>query len=110
MKRGHPWLAVGGAVVAAVAASACCVLPVVLIGAGITGAWLASLKVLEPFRPLLLAAAWGLWAFALYRERQKAHACAVDGTCEAPSYRLIWISGALLFLLSASPWLVNHLI
>ena len=110
MKRLRPWLAVGGAVVAAAAASACCVLPVVLIGAGITGAWMASLQVLEPFRPYLLAIAWGLWALAFYRERQKAGTCGVDGTCEKPSYRMFWISGALLLLISASPWLVNQLV
>ncbi len=98
---------VGGALLAALAASACCVLPVVLVGLGITGAWMAHLRALEPWRPYLLVGAWTLWAGALYRERTRPLTCDADGTCPSRSYRIYWVSGVLLFLFSASPWFLR---
>ena len=47
---------IGGAI-AAVAASLCCIGPLVLVMLGVGGAWVANLAVLEPFRPYFLAAA-----------------------------------------------------
>ena len=46
-----------GGVIAAVAASLCCVGPLVLVMLGVGGAWVANLAVLEPFRPGFLGAA-----------------------------------------------------
>jgi mercuric ion transport protein len=41
---------------AAIGASLCCVVPLVLVSLGISGAWLASLTALEPYRPLFAMA------------------------------------------------------
>ena len=41
---------------AAAGASLCCAGPLVLVGLGISGAWIATLTQLEPLRPLLLVA------------------------------------------------------
>lgn len=41
----------GGALVAAVAASVCCLGPLVLLALGVSGAWASSLRALEPYRP-----------------------------------------------------------
>ena len=38
-----PWAAVGGALAGAVAASACCVVPLFLLWLGISGAWIVPL-------------------------------------------------------------------
>ncbi len=46
-----------GAVISAVAASACCIGPLLLVMLGIGGAWAGSLTVMEPFRPYFLGAA-----------------------------------------------------
>ncbi len=104
------WLALGGALVAGVAASACCVLPVLLISLGVTGAWMAQLRVLEPFRPFLLGGAWLLWGGTLYRAWARPQTCEVDGACAPRSYRIYWVSGLILLLITLSPWWVGRLV
>jgi len=99
--------AVVGAVAAAVAASACCLGPVLFatIGAGALGA--ASLR-LEPYRPWFLALTATLLGVAFVTTyRRKPDACA-DGTC-APSARratktLLWVAAALVALLATFPY------
>ena len=41
-------------VLAAIAASVCCVGPLVLLGLGISGAWISNLTALEPYRPVFI--------------------------------------------------------
>jgi mercuric ion transport protein len=48
-------LAAGG--IAAVLASACCVGPLVLLSVGFSGAWIANLTALSPYRPIFIALA-----------------------------------------------------
>jgi hypothetical protein len=48
-KQGR-WIA-GGALIGAVLASACCIVPLVLVMLGISGAWIANLTALEPYKP-----------------------------------------------------------
>lgn len=105
--------AVVGSVVAAVAASACCLGPVVfsLVGAGALGA--ASMR-LEPYRPWFLgltAMLLGMGFVATYR-RQSA-ACS-EGTC-APSSRrtariVLWLAVVFVGLLATFPYYVKWLI
>jgi mercuric ion transport protein len=108
--------AVVGSVVAAVAASACCLGPVLfsLVGAGALGA--AAVK-LEPYRPwflgvtgLLLAAGF----YTAYRTSRSADACAADGTCAPSSQRtakiLLWVATVLVVLLTVFPYYVNWLL
>jgi mercuric ion transport protein len=105
--------AVVGSVVAAVAASVCCIGPVVAaaIGAGALGA--ASTR-FEPYRPWLLGLTLILLgvAFATTYRRQ-AVTCA-DGSC-APSSRgtakiVLWIAVVLAGLLAAFPYYVEWLV
>jgi mercuric ion transport protein len=42
---------------AAILASTCCLGPLVLVSLGISGAWIANLTVLEPYRPIFIGAA-----------------------------------------------------
>lgn len=43
-----------GGVLAAVAASLCCVGPLVLLTLGMGGAWVSNLTALEPYRPIFI--------------------------------------------------------
>lgn len=52
---------------AALLASTCCVLPLVLVLAGVTGAWMSRLRVLEPWSNGLAALAVAALAFAAWR-------------------------------------------
>lgn len=49
-------------VIAAILASACCLIPFILLSVGLSGAWLSSLSTLDPFRPLFI----GIALTALY--------------------------------------------
>ncbi len=106
-------LSLGGALTAGLAASVCCLGPLVLLGLGISGAWVASLSALEPFRLPLLAIAWALWGWAGLKELRKPATCEADDACPTPqSHRkslwLMGISGILLLFFTLSPWLLTR--
>lgn len=57
----------------AILASSCCLGPLLLVALGFSGAWIGILRMLEPFRPLFIAAAIVALAFAwkrIYRPNQ----------------------------------------
>jgi len=54
-QRTQTLLTVGG-VLGALAASSCCVVPLVLFGLGISGAWIVNLTQLAPYQPYFVAA------------------------------------------------------
>ena len=66
-------LAGGG--LAALAASACCLGPLVLVSLGVGGTWISTLTKLEPFRPLFIGVALFCMALA-YRKIYRAPAAA----------------------------------
>jgi len=66
-------LAAGG-ILSALAASTCCVLPLLLVSLGVSGAWIGSLTALAPYQPVFLVAALvslgaGFWL--VYGSRQR---------------------------------------
>ncbi|HVI67034.1 MAG TPA: mercuric transporter MerT family protein [Bradyrhizobium sp.] len=69
-------------ILGAIAASSCCVLPLLFASLGISGAWIGNLTALAPYQPLALTVAvLGYGFYSVYwRPRQ---ACS-DGTCERP--------------------------
>lgn len=71
-------------VVAGLAASVCCVLPLVLVMGGLGGSWLATLKVLEPFRPIFVAAAMSALFFAYRGIFRVGKVCVPDQACADP--------------------------
>src|SRR5215469_10326761 len=82
--RGQVWMAAGG-LLGAVAASSCCIAPVVLFGLGISGAWIGNLTALAPYQPYFIAATlaclgYGYWL--VYRPRKLA--CAEGAACAKP--------------------------
>jgi mercuric ion transport protein len=78
-----------GSFLAAVAASSCCLLPVVLFTLGASGAWIGTLVRLAPLQPYFIAAAiacLGAGYWLVYRSRI---ACS-DGACRtSPGDRFV---------------------
>lgn len=77
----------GAAIGAAVAASICCVGPLVLIALGASGAWMSSLTFLEPIKPLLTLATGGFLGFAfsrVYAKSSEPEACVPGSLCADP--------------------------
>jgi mercuric ion transport protein len=78
------WLAFGG-LLAALAASSCCILPVVLFSLGISGAWIANFTQLAPYKAYFIAAALGcLGAGYGLVHRSSKGACADGEACARP--------------------------
>lgn len=74
--------ATGVGLIAAIAASLCCITPVLALLAGASGA-ASTLSWLEPARPYLVGLAIAALGFAWYRSltAKKSAACGPDGTC-----------------------------
>lgn len=78
-------LVVTGGFLGALAASSCCVLPLLLFSLGIGGAWIANLTALAPYKPLFVAATAGLLGYGFYSVYWKrSRACATDTVCARP--------------------------
>jgi mercuric ion transport protein len=63
--RTQKFVAAGG-IVGAIAASSCCIAPLVLFSLGISGAWIGNLTALAPYQPYFIAATlaclgYGYW-------------------------------------------------
>ena len=75
-----------GSVVGAIVASSCCILPLVLVTLGISGAWIGNLTALEPYKPYTLGVtalllAGGFWH--VYFRPKKA--CTDGSYCARPN-------------------------
>jgi mercuric ion transport protein len=105
------WALLTGAA-AAVGASLCCVVPLVLVSLGVSGAWLASLTALEPYRPLFATAALASLAIAAWRLYGPASRCEEGRSCADPRVlrrrrRLLWIAIAVIAPLLLFPYYIT---
>src|SRR3989338_695280 len=96
-------ISAAGAVVAALAASACCIGPFVLAVLGLGGA--ASALALAPYRPWLLGASFLLLGASFYLTYRRPAVCAPAEACAVPRLRqgrlLLWLA-TLVVLLAAT--------
>jgi len=93
--RRQTWVAAGG-LLGALAASSCCILPVVLFGLGISGAWIGNFTGLAPYQPYFIAVTLGFLGagyWMVYRASKSA--CGEDGACARPLPNRL-VKGALL--------------
>ena len=93
--------ALGGAL-GAVAASSCCILPLLLFTMGIGGAWIGNLTALAPYEPIFVAPTLGFLGTGYYLVyRKPATACAEEAVCRRPLPNRIvkltlWVSTLLV--------------
>jgi len=81
--RSEKILATGG-LLAALAASSCCVVPLLLFGLGVSGAWIVHLTRLAPYHPYFIAAA-AVCVGAGYWLRHRARTACTEGeVCARP--------------------------
>lgn len=102
-----PRSALVAGLLAAVGASACCVLPLVLVTVGIGGAWVASLTALEPLQPLFVLATIACFVFA-YRRLYRAE-CAPGEACAVPPVQrrqraIFWLAALAVAPVITFPW------
>jgi mercuric ion transport protein len=84
MQRRQRLTAAGG-LVAALAASSCCTLPLVLFSLGASGAWIGNFTQLAPYQPCFIAATIGLLGYGYWLVyRASKLACADGEACARP--------------------------
>ena len=57
---GRQHLIAAGGILGALAASSCCIVPLILFSLGIGGAWIGNLTALAPYKPLFVAGTAGV--------------------------------------------------
>lgn len=93
------------AVLASLLASTCCVLPLVLVLVGVTGAWMSTLVAMKPVTPYAIAVCVGALAWAGWLLFKPARACDIqDGNCATtrPAMRRVFLVCALFIALLLS--------
>jgi mercuric ion transport protein len=98
-------------VAAGVGASVCCVGPLVLLGLGISGAWIGNLTALEPYRPFFIGLTLLFLGLACRKLYFAPQACAPGTACADPRVlkrqRLIfWLVAAMMLGLLLVPLVV----
>lgn len=77
-------IALGG-ILGALAASSCCILPLVLFSLGIGGAWISNLTALAPYKPLFVIGTAGVLGYGFYLVYwTRRRACADNAPCARP--------------------------
>ncbi|CAM5613757.1 MULTISPECIES: mercuric transporter MerT family protein [Bradyrhizobium] len=101
-EAGRQRLVALGGILGAIAASSCCVIPLILFSLGIGGAWIGNLTALAPYKPLFVAGTAGLLGYGFYLVYWKPRrACAAGAACARPiPSRLVqlalWIATVLV--------------
>jgi mercuric ion transport protein len=101
--------ALGTAGVAALLASGCCLMPLILVSAGLSGAWLSNLRVLQPYSTILIGIAIAALVLAGRSLFRSAASCRVDaGVLQGSGPRsvhkvIFWVIAALTMVLLVAP-------
>jgi len=96
LQRGQKLMAAGG-LLGALAASSCCILPLVLFSLGVSGAWIGNFTQLAPYQPYFIAATiafLGCGYWLVYRASRVA--CADGEACARPMPNRLVKLGLLL--------------
>lgn len=95
--------ALATAAVASVLASSCCLLPLLLVSVGLSGAWLGDLRILQPYSPILTGVAVVALVFAGH-SLQRPASCRVGSPASRSFYRVsFWLIAALTLILLVTP-------
>ena len=107
------WAAVGGALAGALAASACCVAPLILFWLGISGAWIANLTALSAYHEYFIGVSVLMLCGGYYFVYVKsAGECEEGRTCAKPlPDRLVkfsfWLAVIMVSIAAIFPYLVS---
>jgi mercuric ion transport protein len=97
-------------VIGAILASTCCVVPLLLVMLGISGAWIANLTALEPYKPYVAGIALIFISLGFRQVYFKAKPACVDGAyCAKPQSAVItktalWLSIVVVLLALTISW------
>src|SRR5260370_10181819 len=96
LQRGQKLMAAGG-LLGALAASSCCILPLVLFSLGVSGAWIGNFTQLAPYHPYFIAATLGSLGYGYWLVyRSSRLACAEGEACARPLPNRLVKAGLIL--------------
>jgi mercuric ion transport protein len=103
------------AVLAAIGASACCFGPLLLLGLGISGAWIANLTSMEPYRLYFTVATLIMLAFVFRKLYLIPQQCEEDTVCAnsnvIQNQRIIfWFVSVILIAMITFPYYAEYII
>lgn len=99
-----------GSVVGAILASTCCVVPLLFVTLGISGAWIGNLTALEPYKPYFAAVALVFIGLGFRQVYFRAKPACVDGSyCAKPQSSIItkialWFATVVVLLALTINW------
>jgi mercuric ion transport protein len=105
-----------GGIVSALAASACCAIPLALAAVGVGGAWVGNLTALAPYQPIFVAVALAFLATGFVLVYRPATVACGDGSaCATPrSGRLaklgLWAASVLVVVALVFPYTASWLL
>jgi mercuric ion transport protein len=109
LDRGQKLAAMGG-IIGALAASSCCILPVILFSLGIGGVWIGNFTQLAPYQPYFIAATLafiGTGYWLVYRSSKVG--CAAGEACARPiSNRLVKIALIAATVIVIAAWAFDY--
>lgn len=114
MANPSPTVPILGGVLAAIGASLCCVVPLVLVLLGIGGAWVSLLTDMQPYTPYFLIVVATLFGWAGLQLYRPVGQCKPGSLCAIPTtqrrYRLFFWAAALFSLVLVTgiywiPWI-----
>jgi mercuric ion transport protein len=96
VRRKERLIAAGG-LLGALAASTCCILPLVLFSLGVSGAWIGNITQLAPYRPYFIAATIGLLGYGYWLVYRSSKLSCSDGeACARPLPNRLVKAGLIL--------------
>src|SRR5258708_39945763 len=107
--RRKNWFAAGG-IAGAVLASSCCIVPLVLVMLGVSGAWIGNLTALEPFKPYFAAVTFVSIALGFWHIYFRVKPECIEGSyCARPQSSIVtksalWIATGLVVLALTVNW------
>lgn len=97
-------IAATAGIIGAVFASSCCIVPLVLVTLGVSGAWIGTLAALEPYKPMFGLVTIGILGFGFWQVYRKPTVACEDGSyCASPTSSRVtksalWIATVLVLL------------
>ncbi|SHF20756.1 mercuric ion transport protein [Ruegeria intermedia] len=103
-------LAAAGGILGAIAASTCCIIPLILFSLGVSGAWVGNLTALAPYKPIFITVTLGFLGYGYWMVYRKPRACAEGEACARPlPNRLVktalWASTVLVLIALFWNWI-----
>ncbi len=109
-------LVAAGGILGAIAASSCCILPLVLFSLGISGAWISNLTALYPYKPYIITMTIGLLGYGFYLVYAKPKTtCTPDKACARPLPNklvkaALWLATVLVLATILFPYAAPYLL